>query len=419
MPSPASSSKGSPISDIPSPLPLKPHRSRDEHRDTGTEPSPPRGFRAHLHHLLPRHTLFHAQIQVHQISSVPLVRGEFAVRWKLKHCVAPPGGKTGLFKLAQTSSSKSSSVNGSQVNFHEKGKEREDYFDNDHDSESISSSLSPDCSSSIISTSEDPIRGGFFFFFSSSSSTPRPTPARGQTVFLPLREHSVAWSQSLSFHLKIPLSRDRENPDSLLPSPAKFVVTQRVVAGDPDAPRNPRLGAVYLNLAEYAGPTVGEVTRRYLLRDSKTNTTLKLTILLTRVGGEKHFVAPPLPKGEILNGLTGLLENDIYNTRPRGFDIYGRYVEEEGEEDSDSSDSHSIRSRSSVQREAPNIPDIGPEAPFEVARLPLTYAYGPKTTETLIEALFNPVQLPNRMRRGGRDNPFVLYVPDSARHTHA
>ncbi len=139
---------------------------------------------------------------------------------------------------------------------------------------------------------------------------------------------------------------------------------------------------------------------------------------MTRVGGEKHFAAPPLPKGEILNGLTGLLQNDIYNTRPRGFDIYGRYVEEDGEEDSDSSDSHSIRSRSSMQREVPNIPPIGPEAPFDVARLPLTYAYGPKTTETLIEALFNPVQLPNRLRHG-RDNPFVLYVPDGALHGHA
>ncbi len=275
MPSPASSSKGSPISDNPSPL--KPHRNRDEQRDTATEPSPPRGFRAHLHHLLPRHTLFHAQIQVHQISSVPLVRGEFAVRWKLKHCVAAPGSKSGLFKLSQTSS-KSSSVNGSQVNFNEKGKGREDDYDNDHDSESISSSLSPDCSSSIISSSEDPSVPTVVISEegSSSSSTSRPTPARGQTVFLPLREHSVTWSQSLSVHLKIPLSRDRENPDSLLPSPAKFVVTQRVVAGDPDAPRQPRLGAVYLNLAEYAGPTVGEVTRRYLLRDSKTNTTLKV-----------------------------------------------------------------------------------------------------------------------------------------------
>lgn len=49
---------------------------------------------------------------------------------------------------------------------------------------------------------------------------------------------------------------------------------QRVIQGDPDAPQHPRIGVVYLNLAEYAD--AGKVTRRYLLRQSKTNATLKV-----------------------------------------------------------------------------------------------------------------------------------------------
>ena len=49
---------------------------------------------------------------------------------------------------------------------------------------------------------------------------------------------------------------------------------QRVVHGDPDAPRHPRIGALYLNLAEYVN--AGAVTRRYLLRESKINATLKV-----------------------------------------------------------------------------------------------------------------------------------------------
>jgi hypothetical protein len=48
-----------------------------------------------------------------------------------------------------------------------------------------------------------------------------------------------------------------------------------VIAGDPDAPRNPRLGVVYLNLAQYVD--AGVITRRYLLRESKTNATLKVS----------------------------------------------------------------------------------------------------------------------------------------------
>ncbi|PPQ84270.1 hypothetical protein CVT26_011845, partial [Gymnopilus dilepis] len=35
------------------------------------------GLRAHLGHLLPRHTYFRARVTIHQISSVPFVGGEF------------------------------------------------------------------------------------------------------------------------------------------------------------------------------------------------------------------------------------------------------------------------------------------------------------------------------------------------------
>ena len=55
----------------------------------------------------------------------------------------------------------------------------------------------------------------------------------------------------------------------------EVIALQRVISGDIDAPQNPRLGALYLNLAEYAG--TGAITRRYLLSQSKTNATLKVS----------------------------------------------------------------------------------------------------------------------------------------------
>lgn len=55
----------------------------------------------------------------------------------------------------------------------------------------------------------------------------------------------------------------------------RVVALQRVIPGDIDAPHNPRLGALYLNLAEYA--SAGAITRRYLLLQSKTNATLKVS----------------------------------------------------------------------------------------------------------------------------------------------
>ncbi|KAK0205591.1 N-terminal C2 in EEIG1 and EHBP1 proteins-domain-containing protein, partial [Desarmillaria ectypa] len=335
-------------------------------------PHNPKSLRAHLQSLLPRHAVFHAQIEIQQISSVPLVHGEFAVRWKLKHLTTPPGSKNSLLGIVNPRRSGGTSPNSSRVDIKGKGKESElaeEEVDIEDDNESGSiyaSSISPDGSSSLSSSGDDrPVMpsvvissGASSSHSHSSSSTPpsfRPA-ARGQTPFLPLTEHSVTWSQSLSVYIKIPLSRDRENPDALMPNPAKFVVIQRVISGDPDAPQNPRLGAVYLDLSEYADPSLGEVTRRYLLRESKTNATLKLSIQLTHVGGEKAFVAPSLPKGEILNGVASLLENDVYRTRPRGFNIYGRQTR-----------------------------------PYDLSELPLAYAYGPKTTEALIESLFNPL----------------------------
>lgn len=54
------------------------------------------------------------------------------------------------------------------------------------------------------------------------------------------------------------------------------VFPQLVIPGDPDAPRNPRFGVLNLNLAEYVDE--GPVTRRYLLRQSKTNATLQVSI---------------------------------------------------------------------------------------------------------------------------------------------
>jgi hypothetical protein len=68
------------------------------------------------------------------------------------------------------------------------------------------------------------------------------------------------------------------------PNPLKLVVMQRVIpdSDDPDgSPQNPRLGVVYLNLAEYIVGK-GSVERKYLLKESKTNSVLKVSFVLSR-----------------------------------------------------------------------------------------------------------------------------------------
>ncbi|KAJ3918585.1 hypothetical protein F5877DRAFT_42281 [Lentinula edodes] len=397
------------------------HRHHSPARPNGkhSHSDPPtHGLRAQLHNLLPRHSLFHAHIHIHQISSVPLVHGEFAARWKFKNVQS----QTGLLKRVK------GKRRGSQKDEKGKAKEVVDEGDDSFGSGEAAADRHSSSSNSIVDDQNvnipavvvsgymsptaaqpkspyqellNPPRADFSrtssALTSSNSAPPTPSTAgvesysntRGMTPFYKLKDHAVVWDHDLDVIIKMDI--DRETSE-LLPNEFKLVVMQRVIPGDPDAPRNPRLGALYLDLSEYAG--VGkEVTRTYLLRDTKMNATVKLTIYLEHSGGDTNYIAPLLPKAEIFNGVADLLDDDVYITRPRALDLWDFYIDED---DSD-------------------IEESRYEVPFDVSRLPL--AYGPKTTEMLIEAIFNPVRVTHHDLKG---NPFTYYVsPEEVREEQA
>lgn len=56
-----------------------------------SSPTPTSGFRAHLAHLLPRHAAFTVTLTIHQLNNVPLVHGEFGVKWKVKGVTSHSG----------------------------------------------------------------------------------------------------------------------------------------------------------------------------------------------------------------------------------------------------------------------------------------------------------------------------------------
>lgn len=76
------------------------------------------------------------------------------------------------------------------------------------------------------------------------------------------------------------------------------------------------LGFVSLNLAEYVeesemGPDGEEgVVRRYLMQESKINSTLKIGILMKQVDGERNFVAPPLKTAPVFGGIAGIMAGE-------------------------------------------------------------------------------------------------------------
>ncbi|KAK1833099.1 N-terminal C2 in EEIG1 and EHBP1 proteins-domain-containing protein [Podospora conica] len=52
------------------------------------------------------------------------------------------------------------------------------------------------------------------------------------------------------------------------------------------------------------------VVRRYLLQESKINSTLKLSILMLQTEGERNFVAPPLKTAPVFGGIAGFVANE-------------------------------------------------------------------------------------------------------------
>ncbi|KAH8080689.1 hypothetical protein BXZ70DRAFT_901335 [Cristinia sonorae] len=410
----------------PAPLAALPLRTPSASHDFVPSTPGTHGFRNQLGSLLPRHALFQVRVHIDQLSNVPLVTGEFGVRWKFKNVQS----SSGLFsKMKSASSSTELSRRSSGANTPEgphihvtddhnesaDESDRQDSFDSTSThadplrrSSSSSNILAPYITASPPQTPTTPdinltplalppsaaptITKATFSHLSDST-----TEARGATDWARLHNYNVTWDQHLSVVVQMDVHRETGD---LLPNELKLVVMQRVIHGDPNSPQNPRMGALYLNLAEYAN--AGPVTRRYLLRESKTNATLKLTIDLEFLAGTKHYKPPPLPKGEILAEVSGLLTNNgLLSTRlARNLDLYNRGTDY-AESDSSSSSSPSTSSH-------PAMPYATVDGQVDYDRLAVLN--GLHTTEHLIEAIFNPVPTTSQA-----PSPFTYYDPEKAR----
>ena len=348
---------------------------------------------------------------IHDVSSVPLVHGEFGVKWKFKNVQHQSNRLFGLRKPSYGKGKESdyaSSTSGSQT--------PDQTPDNASSIDQLSvgsSSAGPSTLPSVVVSSHGhtssvdsrsnssqslgaPSLTHSNSLPSSSGSTPMSSStntasssdvqssdlnadaeasARGLTAFRRLREHRVNWEHNVEAVVKMDVERATSE---LLPFELKLVVMQRVIPGDPDAPHNPRLGALYLNLAEYAD--AGPITRRYLLRESKTNAVLKLSIHVSQIDTDKTiYKAPPLPKGEILTGVAQLLEDEIHRVRPISLGLYEGFP---------TADDPHVNRPSLFRKKSSSL--ANQQLPkYDLERLP--FASGPKTTHDIIDAIFNPV----------------------------
>ncbi|CDO77367.1 hypothetical protein BN946_scf184787.g16 [Trametes cinnabarina] len=362
---------------------------------------PSHGLRSQLGHLIPKHALFQVHLHIEQLSNLPLMSGEFAVRWKFKNVQSGSGllskmkGNRSWSGQSRSKAEQDASGTGTGTGTDDGEMDEQDEVDGDSAREgNTDESSHHGAPRSTAHGHHDPHHTHSPDYAhppsvptplinchtSSSTSLQLRSEARGVTPWAKLQNYNVRWDHSVNVVVQMDVHRETGD---LLPSELKLVVMQRVIPGDPDNPQQPRIGAVYLNLAEYAD--AGKITRRYLLRQSKTNATLKLSIELEHIGGEKHYKPPPLRKGEILASVSGILSNNgLFNTRfARELDLYVG------------------ADRPEEENSFPYADPAGHVHPDQLAN-----SYGLRTTEHLIEALFNP--LPSE---SNDPSPFTYYAP--------
>ncbi|KZZ90458.1 Oestrogen-responsive protein [Moelleriella libera RCEF 2490] len=162
---------------------------------------------------------------------------------------------------------------------------------------------------------------------------------RGRTGKNPIVNHKVDYGYS-KLVTGIRISMDKNG--NLAECPIEFEVLQEFALAEKIT-----LGHVKLNLSEYVeesealgrdigspprkrssagiSPTAGEaraeppeapvveegIVRRYLMQDSKINSTLKIGILMVQVDGDRNFTAPPLKTAPVFGGIAGLVAPDV------------------------------------------------------------------------------------------------------------
>ncbi|CAK7270106.1 hypothetical protein SEPCBS119000_003917 [Sporothrix epigloea] len=92
----------------------------------------------------------------------------------------------------------------------------------------------------------------------------------------------------------------------------------------------PSLGSAASGTTDFAGldpfsdaesPVEDGVIRRYLMQDSKINSTLKIGILLVQTDGERNYIAPPLKSAPVFGGIAGIVaSSEVLNGGETNFE---------------------------------------------------------------------------------------------------
>ena len=142
---------------------------------------------------------------------------------------------------------------------------------------------------------------------------------RGRTDNCQVKDHKVTYD----YEAVLPVRLTVDKNGMLQECGIEFEVVQEYGTGKGE---RITLGTVKLNLAEYVeqsemATAPGEdpgVTRRYLMQDSKINSTLKIGIYMRQTEGDKNFIAPALRTAQVFSGIAGIMAGEQAELEDQG-----------------------------------------------------------------------------------------------------
>ena len=150
---------------------------------------------------------------------------------------------------------------------------------------------------------------------------------RGRTEKRPIKDHKVSYDYEAKLPVKLVVDKNGMLQESFI----ELEVIQEYTGGG--KPERITLGNVKLNLAEYVeqselsrvveGDEPG-ITRRYLMQNSKINSTLKISVFMRQIEGDRNFVAPALKTAQVFSGIAGIVSGEQRDTEDvgSGYSLY-------------------------------------------------------------------------------------------------
>lgn len=134
--------------------------------------------------------------------------------------------------------------------------------------------------------------------------SPKPD-ARGRTPHIAVKEHRAKWDHEIKLQARIGVGRQNVLKEFMLVFDVMW---------DQNGADKMQLGKVEVNLPEYVGGGPEPKATKYLLKSSKINGALSVTVHLTQVSGTKNYTVPPMTSSAVFGDITGVLLETKDNT---------------------------------------------------------------------------------------------------------